>query len=85
MHGEPPSERVVRGVSNAAGCDPLELPPLFGAIDPDALDATIRSLSDGTVSFRFVGYDVTVDSHGEIELTEVSSGGTATDSAASGD
>lgn len=85
MHGESLSDRIVRDVSSAAGCDPLELPPLFGSIDPDALDATIRTVSDGAVSFRFAGYDVNVDSDGEIELTELSSGGTAADSAASDD
>ena len=85
MHGESPSERVVRGVASAAGRDPLELPPLFGSVDPEALDATVRTISDGTVSFRFAGYEVAVDSGGEVELTELPTGGTAADSAASGD
>jgi hypothetical protein len=36
--GEQPSEAVVRAVAEVRGCDPVELPPLNGALDPDALD-----------------------------------------------
>jgi hypothetical protein len=46
--GERPSETVVRAVSEVRECDPIELPPLNGALDPDALD----ELFDDTVSGR---------------------------------
>ena len=85
MNGTSPSERVVRAVSRATGHDPLELPPLFESIDPDALDASIGAMADGEISFRFAGHDVTVDSDGTVDLSEQASGEPAADSAASGD
>lgn len=62
------SERVIQKVADATNSDPLELPPLYGPIDPDALDALIEQMSDGTVSFTYVGQEVTVNSDGTIRL-----------------
>lgn len=51
---------------------PLELPALHDVIDPDALDALFRSREgDGTVVFRYAGYEVTVGSDGEVDLAPV--------------
>ncbi|WP_276281813.1 HalOD1 output domain-containing protein [Halorussus caseinilyticus] len=41
-----PSEAVVRTVAEARDCEPTDLPPLNGTIDPDALD----DLFDDTMS-----------------------------------
>ncbi|WP_135825829.1 HalOD1 output domain-containing protein [Halorussus ruber] len=46
--GERPSETIVRAVSEVRECDPVELPPLHSALDPDALD----ELFEDTVSGR---------------------------------
>lgn len=66
----PVSERVIHAVADETGTDPLDLPPLYETIDPDALDALIDSLSDGELTFRYTGCAVTIESTGAIELDE---------------
>lgn len=66
------SEAVVSAVGAATDSDPLSLPPLYEAVDPDALDAMFDRSGAGTgviVSFPFAGYDVVVDD-GTILLVE---------------
>ena len=69
--GEPASTAVVNAVAAVDGYDPRgavdeesRRPPLYTAVDPDALDAVQRSLAtlddDGRVQFSYCGYDVTV-------------------------
>lgn len=48
--------------------DALALPPLREALNPDALDNLIRSMSEGHVSFTYGGERITVNSSGEVEL-----------------
>jgi hypothetical protein len=81
------SERVIRTISTAADSDPTELPPLYDAIDPDALDALVERMSDGSVSFAYAGYDVTVESDGTVEFEErpVDGEGSTSRAAVSGD
>ena len=54
------SEAVVATVADRADADPTDLPPLYDAIDPDALDAIFRDGRPGRVSFEYAGYEVTV-------------------------
>ncbi|UPV74027.1 hypothetical protein M0R89_15995 [Halorussus limi] len=62
----PPSEAVVLAVADARGCDPLDLPPLNGALDPDALDSLFgdrvsgRARTGGRVTFEYADCTVTV-------------------------
>jgi hypothetical protein len=63
-----PSERVVMAVADACDTDPLDLPQLYGVIDPDALDALVHDLPGGEVCFRYVGYIVTVESNGSVRI-----------------
>jgi hypothetical protein len=64
---EPPSEAIVRLVAAATGRRSLELTPLYGSTDPDALDALFGRRSDGSVRtegslrFRYEGCEVIVD------------------------
>lgn len=65
-----PSSVVVRAVAIATQTEPTSMRPLYTAIDPTALD---RFLTHGqpsgrprTLSFRFEGCDVSVDSTGRI-------------------
>lgn len=56
---------VLRAVAEREGSDPVDLPALYDAIDPDALDALFASTRTGTirsgsVSFEYAGYRVTV-------------------------
>lgn len=75
----PPSQAVIEAVAEAEGVPPDELTPpayepLHAVIDPEALDALFAARSEGTdrprgtVSFRFCGYDVTVDRDGRVAL-----------------
>lgn len=69
------SERVVEAVAAAEGRDPTELrPPLFTAVDPDALDALLPV--DGaptgvrTISFAYLGHSVVVRSDGTVSIED---------------
>lgn len=54
------SEAVLAAVADRADADPADLPPLYDAIDPDALDALFGEGRPGRVSFPYAGYEVTV-------------------------
>lgn len=55
------SGAVLAAVAEAEGVDEMELaPPLYEAINPEALDTLFRETS-GTVEFQYHGYRVTVD------------------------
>lgn len=74
---EPPSQAVSRTVAAVEGVSQTELPPLYGSIEPDALNAFFdapQSVSDSErrVSFTYLNYEVDVHQQGEIALTEVS-------------
>ena len=72
---ETPSLEVIERVASLEGTDPLALPPLYDAIDPEALNSLVRpSGSDGarteaTVRFTYCGYDVRVSADGEVGLS----------------
>ncbi|AUG48877.1 hypothetical protein BVU17_08630 [Haloarcula taiwanensis] len=54
---------VVRAVSTANDCDPLDLPPLADTVDGDVLEALFPVPdSDLTVSFEFAGRAVVIQS-----------------------
>ncbi|WP_436910534.1 HalOD1 output domain-containing protein [Halosimplex marinum] len=55
-----PSRAVVQSVAAATNRAVDDLDPLYGAVDPDALDALFDRGGRATVSFRYAGCDVTV-------------------------
>lgn len=61
--GESPSRTVVASVADALDADPLSLPPLYDAIDLDALDAFLDSIegSDHRLTFSYAGVSVEFD------------------------
>lgn len=69
------SQAVIAAVADAEQADPLDLTPLYQAIDPDALDSLFKSVAgEGTravdeISFEYHGYDVTVAADGDIQLS----------------
>ena len=70
------SEAVVRAVADVRNLDPIDLPPLHGVIDPDALDAlfadTIAGSSrEGRLVFEYGGCTVALRSPDRI-LVDVS-------------
>lgn len=60
------SQSVVKAVAEAKGSDPLDLkPPLYEAIDPDALEnifvtTPTNGRMKGQVTFFYSGYEVTI-------------------------
>lgn len=62
-----PAVAVVETVAAAVGEDPLGVEPLFEAVDPEALNAVVRS-ADSVVSFRFAGCRVTVEAAGCVSV-----------------
>lgn len=67
---ESASERVVNSTAAYLDVDSLELPPLYDAIDPDALNAAIASMGDGALQFQYAELFVTVRSTGSVVLFE---------------
>ncbi|SEP82527.1 HalOD1 output domain-containing protein [Natrinema salaciae] len=69
-------ERIVTGVAALEGVDPMALPPLFDAVDPDALAAIFATTESGGrraghVGFTYAEHQVTVefDESGEPVVT----------------
>ena len=69
---ETPSERVIQTVAAYSNTPPEELPLLYEAIDPDALDAlfTTNGLS-AQVEFEYNDYHVAVSGDGVVDLTRL--------------
>lgn len=63
---------VLEAVARAAGVQALELPPLYDAVDPDALERLFAGVAGETrvgslcVQFEYAGYVVTVRGDGEV-------------------
>lgn len=70
--------QVVQQVASAMNDDPLELPPLYEAIDPDSLERLVESMAAGDVSFTYVGHQVTVSHDGTVDVEEPQTRGTST-------
>jgi len=73
--GRSAAVRVTEEVAEREGTDPLDLEPLYEAVDPDALDAFCRTGGpDASVTFAYLGYRVTVDGTGEVDVTDPEDG-----------
>lgn len=77
LFDEKPSLAVIDRIAELEGEDPAELsPPLYDAIDPQALDSLFRPSNAGesravqTVQFTYLEYDICVRSDGEITVSE---------------
>ena len=85
----PPSVAVVEAVAAATDVDVDELPLLYEAIDPDALDALFAPKHAGTprvpgqVRFTLAGCEVTVTADGEVAVRAPSSTSFSSSSASS--
>lgn len=61
------SEAVVQARVRKDDVDALEMEPLGRSVDPIALDSIFEDDSfDGSITFRYERYDVTVTSDGDI-------------------
>lgn len=72
-----PSSAVVDLVADAENVRPIDLAPLHGTVDPDALDRLFTPTpagyerKDGYIVFVFEGYHVTIHGDGEITAKTV--------------
>lgn len=64
-----PSNEVALAIASREHVVVGELPPLYGSVDTDGLDALLRSAPGAVVTFTHHGYEVTVTGGGEVELT----------------
>ncbi|MFC6719574.1 HalOD1 output domain-containing protein [Natrialbaceae archaeon GCM10025810] len=65
------SVRVVEALAAALETSPFDMePPLYDAIDPEALDLLFRDGTDGEVRFAYEGHAVTVRSDGTVIVDE---------------
>lgn len=67
------SQSIVEAVAETENVSPLELPPLYGSIDPDALNRLFESPSAAAelrleVEFVYSGYRVTVSEEGYVSV-----------------
>ena len=58
---------IVTAVAERSGIDPLELQPLYEAVNTEALEA-LYTADVGTLTFPYEGYLVTVDADGSVRL-----------------
>jgi hypothetical protein len=70
-----PSTAVIKAVSIAVNAEPTAIEPLYGAIDPEALDrlldrssGTCQTDAGVSVSFTFAGCEVRVHSAGTVAV-----------------
>ncbi|MFA9427025.1 HalOD1 output domain-containing protein [Natronorubrum sp. A-ect3] len=69
-----PVYAVVSAVGDAEGADPVDLPPLYNAVDPEALNDLFMSRANsavGTVEFEYAGYIVIVRGEGTVEVRSI--------------
>lgn len=78
---EQPSSAIVIAISEVTGTDPMVLEPLYNVIDPDALNSLFESTGpsrlDGSVSFEYCGYQVTIEADGRGFIAELDDSDTA--------
>jgi len=69
--GERVSTAIVQELATVEGVEPEELPPLYDAIDTDALDTLIHQsdTDDVTIGFDYGQYRIHVEGTGEITVT----------------
>ena len=64
--GESICSTIVNQIAVHEGIEPLELPPLYDSVDPDALNDVFTPTKTGvsrtgTISFSYCGYSIVVD------------------------
>lgn len=66
----PPSRAVVQAVADAEETGPVEIPPLYEAIDLEMLNRCLHEYGFDSVTFTYNGYEVVVESKGRVVLYE---------------
>lgn len=66
-----PVYAVVSAVAEVEDTDPVDLPPLYNAIDPESLNSLFTSQSNPVaeqITFQYAGYSIVVRGSGEVEV-----------------
>lgn len=66
-----PVYTVISTVADIENTDPVEQPPLYEAIDPEALNDLLTARSEpgiNQVSFQYAGYTIVVRGDGEVQV-----------------
>lgn len=62
------SETVLQMVATAEDASLMDLPPLYDAVDPSALNAIFDERTSGSVAFEYNGYSVTVNQNDVVSV-----------------
>jgi len=70
---QPITEVIIEALASVSNTDPIELPPLYEAVDPDVLELTVREPNAAPTRSCFVGFTlgawgVIVTGSGEIQI-----------------
>ncbi|WP_317175991.1 HalOD1 output domain-containing protein [Halomontanus rarus] len=63
--------KIITKVARYEEVNPIELPPMWDSIDPEALDLLIQSSSDETalrLKFSYYGYNIVVGEKDELDV-----------------
>ncbi|WP_226008222.1 HalOD1 output domain-containing protein [Natrinema salinisoli] len=68
------STKIIEHIAKKEGTEPVELPPLYEAIDPDLLERLFAPKKDGAerpgrVEFQYNGYTVIAEFDEELQIT----------------
>ncbi|GAA0672710.1 HalOD1 output domain-containing protein [Natronoarchaeum mannanilyticum] len=69
----PPSAALVRAIADARDVEPTDLPPLYDAVDADAMDALVGE-RDVTMTVEYHGFLATIHGDGRLELVDCEEG-----------
>jgi hypothetical protein len=71
---------IVETIAAQTGRDPTELPPIYDAIDPDALSRFVESTdSTASIEFHYCGNEVTVSGSGAVDIAPLADPALASD------
>lgn len=76
-----PSTVVVTAVAEVTGTDPVEMPPLYEVVDPDALDSLLAREGHSTngtmtcVTFTYQGCEIAITTSGDVSISDSASMG----------
>lgn len=65
------AETIVKAIATVKGVSPMEVPPLYDSVDPDAVESLFEHSDSHRIQFRHAGFDVVVTASGEIKLSSI--------------
>lgn len=69
--GRDHTNAIALAIARSEGIDVGEVPPLYGPIDTDGLNAFLQSAPDATVTFPYRGFEITITGRGDVELASL--------------